>query len=794
MENEACLFRLNKRQMTMMNESSKIKKLSTSVCSKYVSSTNVSISIKNDKKVNLPQISRTQAKLSYIDSYKNLEKRLEKKRINKSPPTPVSSYLSKVKINCLVPETMGLLKKHSNLKILDISHYSMGNSYADALSAGIQLIELSKAVFKNNRLSDEGASTLVSQLNSRTIVEIDLSQNLIGLNTIACLSKLSELEHSKLISINLDSNNLGDRPVVLLASVLANSDRIRELSLADNAITEYGASGLAKYIKTTQTLEKLDLHWNTIRGEGAKEFADALCDNGSLKVLDLSWNAITSPQGENSIPNLAKAIRQNIKVYHMDLSDNCFSQEECKTIGDALLFNTTLIGLHMDGNGAFIDSKGFLQLSIASSRTRNTHIYNRLMSRKKRSLENCWVCQKWNEVIFTLKPKKKLPTAQLHIELYSYEGENMELLNDRSFRLCRICPPGEVRFFFSSNDEAFISEDFIIKDFPSPLVKEKFKATQYNYVINKECSKIMWHVFHPRAYPRQPSHNAEADAWHFRHSIFKDYAIDNSKLLEQCFAYDCENSGLLGAFVESKDNPIVVLKNGYAAIKEMFKYIAAGSKNTWKLWQENMIDLFSTARIIDNNHLKTNDILMVLRNVRNPENDPPELSRGQFVESLVRIALLRFYKSNQASQSEAIEYSLREIKKLPNSYFSDEFRMNSLWTFIVDKALKKHLNWLLAVFQAFEKNGYIQFKEFVKMVSGYSKNEDIALRSCYLAKETKRYMKFFETNLRFPEFLEAFVRFIDSERIDHDLKRLNIEVLIDIVINDYFKNGKALPR
>lgn len=81
-------------------------------------------------------------------------------------------------------------------------------------------------------------------------------------------------------------------------------------------------------------------------------------------------------------------------------------------------------------------------------------------------------------------------------------------------------------------------------------------------------------------------------------------------------------------------------------------------------------------------------------------------------------------------------------------------------------------------------------KAMQKIVNPYCKNEDNVVKNCYLAKETRRYDKCYEKNLRLPEFFEAFVRIIDGERLDQDLKRLSLDTLIDIAINDYFKNGK----
>ena len=260
MEKESFLFKYKKPNATIQPIKKVVRKKSPTMISNFLSSKNLSISISNGKKVQLPEISKTQAKLNYIDSYKNLDRINDRDSHNKAPPSPIILYLNKVKTNGLVPSSIGILKNSNVNNSLDISHYSIGNDYADCLSKGIQAIKLNRAIFKSNRLSDKGASELLKNLIPSIITEIDLSQNTIGLKTIANLCRISEAKFSALRILCLDSNNLGDRPVVLLCSVLSSSDRLVDLSLADNNISEYGGLAIAAYIKMTLVLTKLDLH------------------------------------------------------------------------------------------------------------------------------------------------------------------------------------------------------------------------------------------------------------------------------------------------------------------------------------------------------------------------------------------------------------------------------------------------------------------------------------------------------------------------------------------------------
>lgn len=793
MESENYIFKPPKINLNQKSFSKKLKNQDISICSKYMSSKNLSISITKNIPVQLPEISRTQAMLSYMQSYKNLEKINDRVSHSNINPSPIISYLNKVKSNGLVPSTIGLLKKDSNENSLDISHYSIGNSYADALSEGLKYTKISKLILKNNRLTDKGADDLIKNLNPEIIIEIDLSENLLGLKAVIGVCRISEFPNSKLKILKLDSNNLGDRLVILLCSVLSNSDKIIELSLADNNIGEYAASSIASYLKTTQVLQKLDLHWNNIKGNGAKDLADSLITNNSIKVLDISWNAISSPSIDNSIVKFAEAIKLNAKLYHLDISNNCLQAEDCQTIGNALLSNSTLIGLHMDGNGAILDSKGYLKMDLSTSRTRNTHLYQRMSKKKPRNLENCWVCQQWNEVLFTIKVNESAQNVFLHTELYNYEPQLMEMCNDKTFRLPVICPPGHLKFWFSYNDKYAVSADFPVERYEKTWVFAEIECVWYNFFYNPKCSNKMWHEFYPRAQPRKNSFVQGPETWCFSVSIFNDYIMDSQQLLSQCFEYDLSMSSIPKLVQTELTTLIDMLTKSYKEIKEIYKHIAGCSKNNWKAWQENIIDLLMNLRIIDNNLLKTVEIANILKIIRNIDSEiSQQLSRYQFLEMFVRMGLARQSKLGSGSLCESIGHVLKNLNGLPASYNSSEFRVKKYCNFFVDRALKNHIDWLVPTFCHHEKNRVIAFRDFIKIMAPYSRNEENIIKNCYLAKETKRYDRYYENNLKFCEYLEAFVRVIDEERVDHDFKRLKIEVLIDTVITGYFKTDKII--
>jgi hypothetical protein len=51
----------------------------------------------------------------------------------------------------------------------------------------------------------------------------------------------------------------------------------------------------------------------------------------------------------------------NKKLLHLDLSYNRLSKLECYNIGQGLLENHTLVGLHLRGNEGEVDTLGFIK-------------------------------------------------------------------------------------------------------------------------------------------------------------------------------------------------------------------------------------------------------------------------------------------------------------------------------------------------------------------------------------------------------------------------------------------------
>jgi hypothetical protein len=120
------------------------------------------------------------------------------------------------------------------------------------------------------------------------------------------------------------------------------------------------------------------------------------------------------------------------------------------------------MGIHMEGNQANVDSLGFVNPTGGFSKSKNSHIFTRIMGNPRiknslhwRQVENCWVCEKWVEVEFVWTPGVSgLADADpmyLHLDFEDFSHDLMEKQPDGTFTLVRMVPPKRIRFFYSAD-------------------------------------------------------------------------------------------------------------------------------------------------------------------------------------------------------------------------------------------------------------------------------------------------------------------------------------------------------
>jgi len=117
----------------------------------------------------------------------------------------------------------------------------------------------------------------------------------IGSNECAALSTLLRYTATKLKSLNLYRANIDDEGMEVLVGGLGHH-KCQELNLGSNrSITIRGWTALSTLLETTDSkLETLNVEYNTIGDEEALVFAKALSSNSTLKLLGLKNNGISA--------------------------------------------------------------------------------------------------------------------------------------------------------------------------------------------------------------------------------------------------------------------------------------------------------------------------------------------------------------------------------------------------------------------------------------------------------------------------------------------------------------------
>lgn len=115
------------------------------------------------------------------------------------------------------------------------------------------------------------------------------------------------------------------------------------------------------------------MSYNSFFGKGGAMIASELENNENIKILDLSFNAICgvigvkrgdkkhSKQKVQAAQVWSNCFKTNTTLMHVDISHNDMQWPEMEVIGEGLKSNHTILGIHVKGNQAQVDSWGFIE-------------------------------------------------------------------------------------------------------------------------------------------------------------------------------------------------------------------------------------------------------------------------------------------------------------------------------------------------------------------------------------------------------------------------------------------------
>jgi len=219
-------------------------------------------------------------------------------------------------------------KRPEALKVLNISHDSIGNNGAFALASMFKAFpdEVSEKLDVSfNGIFEQGATALAEAMCSQT-------PDMPSLRTFRR-------------DLDFRCNSIGFEGACMLAKCL---DGTRSMNLSNNAIKDAGLKMLAKHLKTNFTVTHFDARGNDITSDGAFYLADCLSENSTLLEISLDSNRLDNRAAIDLAENLSSNRATRLSV--LDLARNDIEDEGGKRLADFVASNASIARLSLSSN------------------------------------------------------------------------------------------------------------------------------------------------------------------------------------------------------------------------------------------------------------------------------------------------------------------------------------------------------------------------------------------------------------------------------------------------------------
>ena len=365
-------------------------------------------------------------------------------------------------------------------------HDNCSNSICQMISKCLGLRVL---VLSHNWLHNQGATKIIKELIDHSELRIlDLSWNIIGDD----LTEIPTYEH-------------------LVNSQISHPER----QFNNFSINEALFTGKVN-LRTNPLLPPLDLNKG---GDKKQDKKDTKTENTqpvfrqpkkiNEKMKDPSPFAVSL--GEYFC-------QPNLSLIHLDISHNNLNYSDCKLIAEKSKNNHIILGIHVDGNAMEINCLGFISPKEKVKRDEkyfaSSHIFyamNKNIDLRKSTIEkirkirgknNCWICEGFREIQFEYIPEEPIndPTnhlVKLHLDFDDYKPFDM-IYNGSKYQIIRMCPPGEVKYFFTVDTEPVKKENLSGKNKfqeilnPADYIKYEFDQ-DYLEELNNIKEKLLYH-------------------------------------------------------------------------------------------------------------------------------------------------------------------------------------------------------------------------------------------------------------------------------------------------------------
>ena len=386
------------------------------------------------------------------------------------------------------------------LRTIDLSENHIGKSQIKDLLDFLQdpKCNLEDLNLFGNLLGDDNIKTICDTIAN--FVEYKLNALNLGKNNItdACIEVIINLLHkcSGLRIFIINHNWLHNPSATKIIKELGNHYELRILDLSWNCIGD-DLTSIPKYeslvnkelnhperlfnnfaLNETLTTLKLNLRRNPLLPPldalGGKKPSQ---DKKKGKEEPAPVKAFIEPKKIPEKPKepspfaveLGEYFSKNtLSLVHLDISHNNLNYEDCKLISEKSKINHAILGIHVDGNCMEINCLGFIspieklkndkyfsesQIYYGMNKGYDLRKTNVETVRKIRGKNNCWICEGFREIKFEYIPKEPIldpnnHLVKLHLNFDDYKPFDM-ICNGSSFQIVRMCPPGEINYFFT---------------------------------------------------------------------------------------------------------------------------------------------------------------------------------------------------------------------------------------------------------------------------------------------------------------------------------------------------------
>jgi len=347
---------------------------------------------------------------------------------------------------------------------------------------------------EGNSLGDDNINKLCDAINnslSHKINSLNISRNLI--TDEACFNIANLLQRCPQLKILMISwNHIKNFGASLIINKLKKNLEMKVFDISWNSIgTNLNNEPQIEDILIKGAPPKVDylnFEINEFRSTNMMNFRKELIppkDTGkkdappskakeNLKGANNS-NPIPSVVTYKAITPFAKELGEyfkeiNAELVHLDISHNNINYEDAEYLSKECRSNHKILGIHVDGNEMNIDELGFIhpmkKVSKVPNYFANSQIYyninrdqnkvktNNDKIRKIRAKNNCWICEGWREITFTYRAEKMKEPEKQFVKIH-FSFENWKpydtIYFDKTFKVVRMCPPGDILYFFTVN-------------------------------------------------------------------------------------------------------------------------------------------------------------------------------------------------------------------------------------------------------------------------------------------------------------------------------------------------------